>query len=246
MLISTTTIPSQSPPPPPLQEFAEQQFCFICNVLITNDCIDLFETKTNHSMIPVYDLVWKFLGEKPSQRNVTIDEANSKFHCICMDCYSIINEYDLACVTADRLEKQITDKLKETENFYETRHDSSESEFEPLIAEDSDKSSETDESPESVEIIQDKEVVIELDSSDDDDDVVEIVDVIQEEEKREEEEPANAISMEKPANVISMEVPANAIPIEEPANAIPMEEPANAISMEEPTCSARTLQFNEF
>lgn len=105
------------------------QICFLCNTTESETFINLYEALTTHSNTPVFDFVWKFLDDKPSVRDDTVDAANSNWNSLCIGCFQKINEYDLACETATRLEEELRWELSQTEATYaaqqNTAHSSS-------------------------------------------------------------------------------------------------------------------------
>lgn len=110
-------------------EIQEVKKCFICDASVEihlnsdkRDHVNLYDTNTSHTNTPIYDLVWKFLGEKPSQRNLIATEAESHWNCVCLNCFQNIEEYDFATCEAQRLEKFLMEKLSITEKAYEERN----------------------------------------------------------------------------------------------------------------------------
>lgn len=97
--------------------------CFICNTRTSESYVSMHESVTTHSNAPIYDYVWNFLNDKPSVRDDSTDAANSNWNLICMECYNKINQYDFACVTATRLEKELRDELALTEALYAPQQD---------------------------------------------------------------------------------------------------------------------------
>lgn len=97
--------------------------CFICNTRTAESYVSMYESVTTHSNAPIYDYVWNFLNDKPSVRDESSDGANSNWNLICMECYNKINQYDFACVTATRLEKELRDELTLTEALYAPQQD---------------------------------------------------------------------------------------------------------------------------
>lgn len=92
--------------------------CFLCNTTESEKFLNLYEAITFHSNTPVFDFVWKFLDDKPSVRDDTVDAANSNWNSICVGCFNKINEYDLARETANRLEEELRWELSQTEATY--------------------------------------------------------------------------------------------------------------------------------
>lgn len=98
------------------------RICFICNTSTSESFVSLYETLSQHSNTPVYDFVWKFLDNKPSVRDDSIDAANSDWSSLCAGCLNKINEYDLACMTAANLEEELRWELSQTEDIYTRQH----------------------------------------------------------------------------------------------------------------------------
>lgn len=113
--IDDATAPAPAPAPIPLS-----RICFLCNATESDTFLNLYEALTFHSNTPVFDFVWKFLDDKPSVRDDTVDAANSSWNSICVGCFTKINEYDLACETAARLEEELRWELSQTEATYAT------------------------------------------------------------------------------------------------------------------------------
>lgn len=101
--------------------------CFICNTKTSESYVSLYETVSLHSKTQIYDFVWKFLNDKPSIRDDSIEAANSNWSLVCMQCLDKINNYDLACVTAAKLEQELRDDLALTEALYAPQQDIQES-----------------------------------------------------------------------------------------------------------------------
>lgn len=90
--------------------------CFICNTTVSDNFFSLFDTLSKHSLTHIFDFVWKFLGDQPSVREDSIDAANAST--VCTTCLNKIDQYDLACVTAEKLEKELRHELSQTETLY--------------------------------------------------------------------------------------------------------------------------------
>lgn len=117
MTISSSIDDATAPPPPPAP-IPLSRICFLCNSTESQTYLNLYESLTFHSNTPVFDFVWKFLDDKPSVRDDTVDAANSNWNSICVGCFTKINEYDLACETAARLEEELRWELSQTEATY--------------------------------------------------------------------------------------------------------------------------------
>lgn len=107
----STDIPENSTTP-------SQQTCFICDNTTNEPLINLYTGQTKYSSTPIYDLVWKFMNNQPSERIQINDVICSNLPGICIECFDQINEYDLAIVSSERLEEQIREKLSQTESQY--------------------------------------------------------------------------------------------------------------------------------
>lgn len=152
-------------------EFPEVKRCFICDASVEihpnsekRDHVNLYNTNTSHSDTPIYDLVWKFLGEKPSHRNLTTADADSQWNCVCLNCFQNIEDYDFATSESQRLEKVLMEKLSITEKAYEEQ-----SNDETVAADENAEMTETDDD---IEIIE-ADRIVELIISDDECDEIE-------------------------------------------------------------------------
>lgn len=91
----------------------ETKICYICNIQTTLYSKNLIETKSEHTNTPIADFISKFLGNYPSYRNwgavYETKITDERFGCI--ECIAKINEYDLACVTAERIENELREIL---------------------------------------------------------------------------------------------------------------------------------------
>lgn len=107
--------------------------CYICNNVIEQRPLqDLYETTSTHSNTKICDFVRKFLGSIETHRRF---DANHEWNTndgdtfVCDQCLSTINEYDLACVTAERIEKSLRAILLQTDAlFVNVNKDNEESE----------------------------------------------------------------------------------------------------------------------
>lgn len=97
------------------------KICFICNTTASENFVNLYEAVTKHSQTQIFDFVWKFMDNQPSVRDDSIDAANSNWSSVCARCLDRINEYDLACVTANKFEQELRADLFQTETFYARR-----------------------------------------------------------------------------------------------------------------------------
>lgn len=106
------------------------KFCFICNLALNvsltksmkRNFENMFETHTNHSNVPIYDLIPKFMGDAQIKRDLIDENDKTKWDSICLKCVRDINTYDMAFMTVQKLEKQISEQLRITEEYYETEN----------------------------------------------------------------------------------------------------------------------------
>lgn len=105
------------------------RICFLCNTTESESFVNLYEALTSHSNTPVFDFVWKFLDDKPSVRDDTVDAANSNWNSLCIGCFQKIDEYDLACETASRLEEELRWELSQTEATYAAQQNTAHSSY---------------------------------------------------------------------------------------------------------------------
>lgn len=77
---------------------------------------NLFKTKSKYSETRIYDFICKFLGKLPSARLVNIENTDNA-DCVCIECLGKIDEYDLATLTAQRVEKELRDFLLNAESL---------------------------------------------------------------------------------------------------------------------------------
>lgn len=99
----------------------ETVICYICGAESDVWRSNLLEVKSQHSHSPITFFINKFLGGFESQRNV-IDTTNN----ICMGCLQRIDEYDLSCVIAEQIEKELHEILLKTEILYINQKSTSE------------------------------------------------------------------------------------------------------------------------
>lgn len=92
--------------------------CFICNTKSSESFVGLYDTVSSHSNTPLYDFVWRLLDDQPSVRDDSVEAANSNWSLLCAQCFNKINQYDLACSTVAKLEKELRDDLALTEALY--------------------------------------------------------------------------------------------------------------------------------
>lgn len=85
--------------------------CYICNNTSMFYCKNIYKLSSKHSETPICDFIVKFLGKETSR---LCHEENI----VCSDCLSKIDEYDLACITVERVERELRDTLLHTESIY--------------------------------------------------------------------------------------------------------------------------------
>lgn len=93
----------------------DPQICYICAVTSVFYSRNLFKTKSKHSETRIYDFICKFLGKSPSGLRLTATN-NDNDNCVCIECLSKIDEYDLASITARRVEAELRDLLLHAES----------------------------------------------------------------------------------------------------------------------------------
>lgn len=88
--------------------------CFVCNITSVFYVRNLMNAKSQHSETRLCEFIAKFLGEFQSNRlDNSLDDT-----LICFQCLNKIDEYDLACVTAQRIEKELREVLLQTESIF--------------------------------------------------------------------------------------------------------------------------------
>lgn len=96
----------------------DPQNCYICNATSVFYSRNLFKTKSKYSETRICEFVRKFLGNYPSEREYLAISNSESEHCVCIECLNKIDEYDLACMTSKRLEKELRDILVHTETLF--------------------------------------------------------------------------------------------------------------------------------
>lgn len=87
--------------------------CNICDTASFFYCKNITKLRSKHSDTLICDFIKKFLGSELSeQREVELLNADGV---VCAECLSKIDEYDLACVTAERVEKELREVLLQTD-----------------------------------------------------------------------------------------------------------------------------------
>lgn len=95
----------------------DPQNCYICNTTSVFYSRNLFKTKSKYSETRICEFIRKFLGNYPSEREL-ISNSNENEHCVCIECLNKIDEYDLATMTAKRMESELRDILLHTEALF--------------------------------------------------------------------------------------------------------------------------------
>lgn len=93
--------------------------CYICNATSVFYSRNLFKTKSKYSETRICEFIRNFLGNYPSERECVSMNTSENEHCVCIECLDKIDEYDLAMMTAKRVERELRDLLLHTEaNFF--------------------------------------------------------------------------------------------------------------------------------
>lgn len=87
--------------------------CYICDNTSVFYCKNIFKLKSKHSETPICDFICKFLGQE-----LTRLPSNDVDNVVCAECLNKIDEYDFACMTVERVEKELRDVLLHTESVY--------------------------------------------------------------------------------------------------------------------------------
>lgn len=169
------------------QQIETSKTCFICDKTSNESLINLYTGQTKHSSTPIYDIVWKFMDNEPSERIQINDLTNSDLPGVCIECFDQLNEYDLAIVSSEKLEEQIRAKLSHTENrFLQNKNGATEQENEQSEKENNSEAEPVSPNVETIETNQEDFQNIESNESnqvetidlsiddEDDDDVIEI------------------------------------------------------------------------
>lgn len=89
--------------------------CIVCNNVTKLSEQNIGELKSQHSEACMCDLIQRCLDGSKLHRNID-DESN--YPCICYDCISKLNEYDLAWITAERVRHELQQMLLQTDQLY--------------------------------------------------------------------------------------------------------------------------------
>lgn len=76
-------------------------------------CKNIYKLSSKHSETPICDFINKFLGKESARVTSNEDE-----NIVCTDCLNKIDEYDLACITVERVERELRAALLHTESMY--------------------------------------------------------------------------------------------------------------------------------
>lgn len=96
----------------------DPQNCYICNTTSLFYSVNLFKTKSKYSEIRICEFIRIFLGDYSSKRQCTSINIDENDHCVCIECLNKIDEYDLATMTARRVEAEMRDILLHTESLH--------------------------------------------------------------------------------------------------------------------------------
>lgn len=77
--------------------------------------------KSQYSGRIIYDFIVKWLGADSSIRLNGAAADPKDDNCVCIDCLNKINEYDLLCVQAERIETELRNTLLRTESLSEPK-----------------------------------------------------------------------------------------------------------------------------
>lgn len=96
---------------------AKLQTCYICNCVKDRQYGTLYETRSKHSEIRISDFIQRILGDVETQRKIDSEnEYNPNY--VCNDCVEKIDEYDLACVTAERVENVLRTMILQSQQAF--------------------------------------------------------------------------------------------------------------------------------
>lgn len=88
------------------------QNCYICDSSVESELNNIFEVLSGHSQTPVHLFLEKFVGHSLSSRPNFSDF-------LCQQCVDKFNEYDLAVLTAQRVQHEVLESFIATTNKYE-------------------------------------------------------------------------------------------------------------------------------
>lgn len=101
--------------------------CFICDTKTLIYCENIITIRSCHTDTPVMDILKKFA--KDLEMDTILPKNRYKSTVICQLCMIKINEYDLACMTAKQMEKQLKELLQKKEE--EVDDSKSDSDYNP-------------------------------------------------------------------------------------------------------------------
>lgn len=90
------------------------QKCYICDNTVESESNNIFEVLSGHSQTPVHLFMEKFVGHSLSSRT----ETNFP-DLLCQQCMDKFNEYDLAVVTAERVQHEMLQIFNATIHKYD-------------------------------------------------------------------------------------------------------------------------------
>ncbi|XP_037029896.1 zinc finger protein OZF-like [Bradysia coprophila] len=96
--------------------------CFICDTKTIIYCENVFTIQSCHTDTPVINILKKFAKELELTTFLPKNRYGSTV--ICQACMIKINEYDLACMTAKKMENQLKDLLQKKEEIDDSKSDS--------------------------------------------------------------------------------------------------------------------------
>lgn len=88
--------------------------CIVCNNVTNLYEQNVGELRSQHSDTRICDLIQRCLGASKLSRNI---DTVSNYPCICCDCISKLNEYDLAWVTAEHVGYELQQMLLQTDQL---------------------------------------------------------------------------------------------------------------------------------
>lgn len=83
--------------------------CYICHNSTELYQKNLYKTKSKYSETPIWDFLIKLTKGNVEFEEYIVDTATESLETcvVCTKCLQLIDEYDLACVTTQRIEKQL-------------------------------------------------------------------------------------------------------------------------------------------
>lgn len=89
--------------------------CIVCNGVTKLYEQNIGELMSQHTGTRISDLIQRCLGTSKLHRNI---DDESYYLATCYDCVSKLNEYDLACLTAERVAYELQQMLLQTDELY--------------------------------------------------------------------------------------------------------------------------------